>query len=634
MQRAVSKPPESIHPGRTIAGKYAIESMLGAGAMGTVWIATHVNLGSKVAVKLVSPDFARSPETQARFLAEAKAAATLRSRYVVQMYDSGVTEDGAPYIVMEYLKGESLEERIERAGRLPLDQTVRILSQVAKGLSRAHSNNIVHRDLKPANIFLAATEDGEEVAKILDFGIAKMDSQDKDYKETATGVIMGTPLYMSPEQARGLKSVDATSDIYSLGMCAYAAVTGDVPFHAESFGDLVYMVCTQDLPPLAEAAPWLPQTMDAWFRRACHKDQAERFRSAEEMYSALLEAAQLSTPGTDLAALPDSVVASGDSALLGAASSGALTGQLRTRLSSSADATVPFSSSSEASASWERGRRSGTQPMLGDSQNGAAPASDDSYGDSHGDSHSGVSERQRNKALSGTQVGGFGGANSTRDRELLGAGVTSSSPPRNKTKTRVIGGALALAIAAGGLLSWLGARAPSDSAALPGSAPALAEKESAATADERDVSQHEPASGSDSKLTDGTPAAAQASSESNGVKTIGASGAQAGESPSGATVPSGDEPGGEDADHADDTASRIRATAASGKTAAGIPDQPTRSAGSSPSGDDPPNQAPLGKGARASDATKKNPSRPRHAGKKPPERPTAPKTAGPVDLGF
>jgi serine/threonine-protein kinase len=309
-ERPLSKPPDSIRGGKTIAGKYRLESMLGTGAMGTVWVATHSTLGSKVAVKLVSQDFARSEEAQARFLAEAKAAAALRSRYVVQMFDSGVTEDGEPYIVMEYLRGESLEERINRGGRLPLDQVVRVIGQVAKGLQRAHASNIVHRDLKPANIFLATTEDGDEVAKILDFGIAKMDHDDRDYKATATGVIMGTPLYMSPEQARGLRTVGCASDVYSLGMVTYCALVGDVPFHAESFGDLVYMVCTQELPAMDRVAPWLPATMDAWFRRACHKDQTQRFQSTEEMYEALLVAAQLSSPRPGLQSMPDTALSS------------------------------------------------------------------------------------------------------------------------------------------------------------------------------------------------------------------------------------------------------------------------------------------------------------------------------------
>ncbi len=434
-------PPESIRAGKTIADKYRIESLLGSGAMGTVWIATHVNLGSKVAVKLVSPEFARSAEARTRFLAEAKAAASLRSRYVVQMFDSGVTDEGAPYIVMEYLRGESLEDRIQRVGRIPLSQVVRIIGQVAKGLDRAHSSNIVHRDLKPANIFIAATEDGEEVAKILDFGIAKMEHEDKDYKATATGVIMGTPLFMSPEQARGLKSVDATSDVYSLGMMTYAATVGDVPFHAESFGDLVYMVCTQDLPPTQAVAPWLPPTMGDWFRRACHKDQTQRFPSAKEAYEALVIAASLSQPGPELAAISDTNSTLNDPSLFESGGS-RITGKIRS--SAAAASTVPFSSSDEVSASWNGAGQSsgGQQEASGGAgpNSGALPSREPSDADSVNSLPSTPIPKRGNKGaivvgllVAAAAAGGLVWASSSSEppeAPALGATAVDQSPPQ------------------------------------------------------------------------------------------------------------------------------------------------------------------------------------------------------------
>src|SRR5262249_51541569 len=155
---------------------------------------------------------------------EAKAAAQLRSRFVVQVYDNGETEDGTPYIVMELLIGESLDQRIQRQGPVPLDAALRIIGQAGRALSRAHSLGIVHRDLKPENIFLTHTEDDDaEIAKVLDFGIAKIKSPDNGAggSGTRTGAVLGTPLFMSPEQARGLKSVDHRTDIYSLGMVLY-----------------------------------------------------------------------------------------------------------------------------------------------------------------------------------------------------------------------------------------------------------------------------------------------------------------------------------------------------------------------------------------------------------------------------
>jgi serine/threonine protein kinase len=286
---------ESIPPqsGRVIAGKYRIDSQLGEGAMGTVWTATHINLGQRVAVKLISPELADAEPARLRFDAEAKAAAALRSRFVVHIYDSGITGDGIPYLVMEYLTGESLEERVERGGPLALRYAVQVLAQVARGLARAHSMNIVHRDLKPANVFLAQTEDGEEVAKILDFGVAKIRREGPSQSATATGAVVGTPLFMSPEQARGLKTVDHRSDLYSLGMMAFWILTGQHAFSGEAFGDLILAICTQPLPNIHHVAPWLPVELDDWFKQACAREPDDRFDSAEEMIAALLQVAKL-----------------------------------------------------------------------------------------------------------------------------------------------------------------------------------------------------------------------------------------------------------------------------------------------------------------------------------------------------
>jgi serine/threonine protein kinase len=283
---------DSLHPplGKIIAGKYALMEQLGEGAMGTVWLATHLNLNQRVAVKLISPELADSEQARARFDAEAKAAAALRSRFVVQIYDSGITDDGTPYLVMEYLTGESLEERVEAGGPLKLEYAVQIVAQVAKGLARAHAVSIVHRDLKPANVFLAQTEDGEEVAKILDFGVAKMKRDGPDQSATATGAVVGTPLFMSPEQARGLKTVDHRADLYSLGMVAYWMFTGQTAFEGEAFGDLILAICTKPLPVLNEVAPWLPPELNDWFKIACALEPGDRYQSAEDLTEALLAA--------------------------------------------------------------------------------------------------------------------------------------------------------------------------------------------------------------------------------------------------------------------------------------------------------------------------------------------------------
>ena len=286
--------PASARAQTVIAGKYRLEQELGAGAMGTVWLATHITLGQQVAVKLISRQLANSKEARQRFDTEAKSAAKLRSRFAVQVYDNGETEDGTPYIVMEYLEGEPLDRRIQREGAIPIADTVRIVSQVGRALARAHTLSIVHRDLKPANIFLAKSHDEGEVAKVLDFGIAKVGGIGQE-SATQTGAVLGTPLFMSPEQVRGLRSVDYRTDLYSLGMVAFNALTGKYAFSGESFGDLLLGICTLPLPVLHQAAPWLPPTLNDWFQHACAREPQQRFASAEAMIEALLLASGLST---------------------------------------------------------------------------------------------------------------------------------------------------------------------------------------------------------------------------------------------------------------------------------------------------------------------------------------------------
>jgi eukaryotic-like serine/threonine-protein kinase len=285
--------PASARAQTVIAGKYRLEHELGAGAMGTVWLATHMTLGQQVAVKLISRQLANSKEARLRFDTEAKSAAKLRSRFAVQVYDNGETEDGTPYIVMEYLEGEPLDRRIQRDGPIAVGDTVRIVSQVGRALARAHTLNIVHRDLKPANIFLARSHDEGEVAKVLDFGIAKVGGIGAE-SATQTGAVLGTPLFMSPEQVRGLRSIDYRTDLYSLGMVAFNALTGKYAFSGESFGDLLLGICTLPLPALHEAAPWLSPTLNDWFQHACAREPSQRFASAEAMVEALLLASGLS----------------------------------------------------------------------------------------------------------------------------------------------------------------------------------------------------------------------------------------------------------------------------------------------------------------------------------------------------
>lgn len=281
-----------------VAGKYELSHLIGRGGMGSVWEGRHATLGTRVAIKFVDADYADSPEARARFMTEARAAATIQSKYAIQIHDHGLTDDGRPYIVMELLVGEPLDRRIERVGRLALADTARILGQVCRALQRAHEAGIIHRDLKPENIFLVRSpDDDDEVAKVLDFGIAKFRASPGETglsSSTKTGAVLGTPFYMSPEQARGLRNIDHRTDLWSLGIIAYKCVTGVLPFDGESVGDLLVKICTGPLPVPSLLVPGLPPAFDGWFARSLERAPERRFASASELSSALAMAAGIS----------------------------------------------------------------------------------------------------------------------------------------------------------------------------------------------------------------------------------------------------------------------------------------------------------------------------------------------------
>jgi hypothetical protein len=284
-------------PGAILVGRYRLEEIVGYGGMGSVWRAVHMGLGENVAVKLVSANFVRSQEALRRFDTEAKAAARIRSRHVPQVFDNGVLEDGTPFLVMELLQGESLAARVNRLGPIPVTETAAILDQCCRALARAHSLGIVHRDIKPENVFLAHSVDDEGyVVKVLDFGIAKVTTAltDDGRSSTRTGTLLGTPLYMSPEQARGLRGIDARTDIYSLGLVTYTMLTGRLPFSGVTLGDLLLQICAEPLPSLRAFAPNLPPPVEDWFQKACARLPEERFPTAPALAEGLRIAAGIS----------------------------------------------------------------------------------------------------------------------------------------------------------------------------------------------------------------------------------------------------------------------------------------------------------------------------------------------------
>jgi serine/threonine protein kinase len=279
--------PES-QAGRVLGGRFRLESLLGEGGFGTIWRAEQLVLGATVAVKLIDLSIARQPGALERFLREAQAAASLRSPHVVQILDYGVEGD-QPFIAMELLEGENLAQRLHRVGRLAPSEALRIVTHVARAISRAHESNIVHRDLKPENVFLVRNED-DEVAKVLDFGVAKIKNPVviDESTQTRTGSLIGTPHYMSPEQVQGNKTVDFRTDIWAIGVIAYEMFTGQRPFTGNALGDLVLQICIRDVIKPSQLAP-VPVGFDKWFACATDRDPDKRFQSARDLAQALRE---------------------------------------------------------------------------------------------------------------------------------------------------------------------------------------------------------------------------------------------------------------------------------------------------------------------------------------------------------
>jgi serine/threonine-protein kinase len=285
-----------------IAGKYRLESSLAQGGMGSVWRARHLTLDTALAVKFISSDVAAREEARRRFEREAKAAALLQSPHVVQIYDYGMDGD-TPYLVMELLDGEDLAARLRRRHQLSPEETSIVVTQVARALRRAAEAGIVHRDLKPSNVFIIQGEDDEELIKVLDFGVAKAPrALNPDDDTTKMGAVIGSPRYMSPEQARGSPLVDPRSDLWSLAVIAYRALTGELPFNGTDVTDLVLKICSEDAAPPSSLEPTLGPEMDAFFTRALDRDPAARFQTAREFARAFAVAAGL--PPTSTQTIP------------------------------------------------------------------------------------------------------------------------------------------------------------------------------------------------------------------------------------------------------------------------------------------------------------------------------------------
>jgi len=347
--------------GMVLRGKYEVLERIGAGGMATVYRVRHLHLKEDVAIKVVSSSLAGDSDFLDRFQTEAVVTRKLRHPNAVRLDDFDVTDDGRPFIVMEFVRGSSLRSLLQNGWLAPA-RAAGIARQVALALGAAHELGIVHRDIKPENILLIAQPDGSDLVKVLDFGIARVNGELADvaagHTPTRTGIILGTPQYVSPEQAKGVRSaLDGRSDLYSLGVVLYEMLTGDLPFHADNPFDLLlqHIQATPTAPHLANQHAGISPVMSELVMKALEKDPYKRFQSASEMAEAL------SDPAVSERVEPESSAHAFSTAALAAAAASASDSPARATLAAS-DATLPLGSNSSRATSGTRA----TKPVAAD----------------------------------------------------------------------------------------------------------------------------------------------------------------------------------------------------------------------------------------------------------------------------
>ena len=289
-----------VQIGALVAGKYRVERVIGQGGMGVVVSAIHDELDQRVAIKFLSGEGAKGTEWITRFAREAKTAAKIRNEHAVKVFDVGKLDKGIPYMVMEYLDGQNLDEILDHRRTLPLEEAADYVLQACEALAEAHLLGIVHRDLKPANLVVTHRGDGTTCVKILDFGISKVtDDEAHAPSITTTSALVGSPLYMSPERLRGGKDVDRRADIWSLGVLLQEMLTGLPPFSADTIPDIHALVLTSQPTPLRTTMPSAPSEIETLILKCLAKAPGERFQNVHEFAAALAIVAPKSQGSVD-----------------------------------------------------------------------------------------------------------------------------------------------------------------------------------------------------------------------------------------------------------------------------------------------------------------------------------------------
>lgn len=289
-----------LQPGELIDGKYLVEELLGQGGMGAVVAAHHPGLDQRVAVKLMLPKALVIPNAAERFVREWHILSELRSYHIPRVLDVG-RHDGLPFIVMEYLHGIDMSELLDKCFHLRVSEATAFMIQACHAIYEAHAKGIIHRDLKPSNLFLTLEGDGTASLKVLDFGLSKLTGKNAGSKlQTTTVGTMGSPAYMSPEQAKSAKHVDERSDIWSLGAILYHLTTGELPFQAESSAETLALVLYENPAPMNELASWIPAELEAVVMRCLDKDPDRRYQNALELADALLPFAREQEDGVEV----------------------------------------------------------------------------------------------------------------------------------------------------------------------------------------------------------------------------------------------------------------------------------------------------------------------------------------------